>query len=310
VLLLALTSEDGRAEAGDAPIFRVGDVQRELLVLTGHREFSRSIPFRLPRQARQGADEWYTVHFNYRIVFSPTTGPGFVWVSASTNGRTAAQIKYTLRRNRERLVVRESSLDLVNGVVVRLLRGRRSDVQFRNYLQYEGVRGGLNELRFAVSTSGEARVAALHVRPNSGIFRTLRSPYPLKVQALVPKKPVQVGDRFRVELILSNRTGEQITGVEIRPSYDRDSFSLRGGKLRSVPRLVRPVRASFEFEARRRGVHQISFLVGSSRNRPTASIRLSVRQGFDVGVVEAALWALLFAPLATGLAYLAWPRGR
>jgi hypothetical protein len=168
------------------------------------------------------------IHLDYVLRVSRSSGPGFVWVSASTNGRTAAQIEYTLRKRRERLQIRESQLDLVNGGRRRLLRGRVAIVEFKNYLQYEGVRGGENTLRVAFKSVGMARVDQLEVLPTSSVFLTRRSPYPVKVHASMTTEQVAVGDRFSVELVLSNRTGERIRDVKVRPVYDQRIFKLHG----------------------------------------------------------------------------------
>jgi citrate lyase gamma subunit len=271
---------------------------------------TQSFQFRLPDGAIQGPEEWYTVHHNYILVLARDSGPGVVWVTASTNERTAAQIEYTVRRSRETLLVRESRVDLVNGAVTRVLRSRLSAVHFRNYLQYEGVRGGTNTIRFAVEASGRARVERLEVQPTSGVFRTSRSPYPLKIHPSMAKRPIQVGDTFAIELTLSRRTSERIADVKVRPVYDRGTFTLHGRPIRYRAQLDRPHQMLFEFKAREAGTHDLRFLVDSNRNRPSAVIRLLVgpRGSTSSGSIGGILWAVLFAPLAVGLGYLLWPR--
>jgi len=298
-------NEEARAQSGRA-VARVADLVGQPLVLKPGQT-ARSLKFRLPPNTEQGPERWYMIHLDYVLRVSRSSGPGFVWVSASTNGRTAAQIEYTLRKRRERLQIRESQLDLVNGGRRRLLRGRVAIVEFKNYLQYEGVRGGENTLRVAFKSVGMARVDQLEVLPTSGVFLTRRSPYPVKVHASMTTEQVAVGDRFSVELVLSNRTGERIRDVKVRPVYDQRIFKLHGRDVHRWSFLNRPRRVLFCFEALRAGTADLRFLVDSSRNRPSATIRLGVRPSTG-GSASGIVWALLFAPLAAGIGYLLWPR--
>jgi hypothetical protein len=100
---------------------------------------------------------------------------------ADTNGRTSAQIEYTVQRAEGAPRVRETSVDIVNGQLEKLFRGRTSEVRFRNYLQIAGVRGGENQLRLRLERSGRTRVERVEVFGDSGVFRTSRSPYPLRL---------------------------------------------------------------------------------------------------------------------------------
>jgi hypothetical protein len=254
--------------------------------------------YRLPAGATQGPDRWYTVRLNYRITFEPDTGPGFAWVMADTNKRTAAQVEYTLRRSPQGLRVRETSVDIVNGQLEKVFRGGTSRVRFRNYLQTAGVRAGENELRLRLEQSEGARVRRVEVSGDSGVFRSELSPYPLRIEPRLAADDVHPDAPFQLVAGLSNRTGESLRNVEVRPAFDPRSLELLSPPVRRYAALVEPVEAIFTFRPLRVGRHRIDLLGSSSRNQPSAALAVTVTPEPSSRALRIAVWGVALLPLA------------
>jgi hypothetical protein len=208
------------------------------------------------------------------------------------------------------LRVRETSVDIVNGQLEKVLRGRTSEVRFRNYLQIAGVRGGENELRFRLERSGRTRVQRVEVFGDSGVFRTGFSPYPLRIAPRLAGGEIHPDQTFQVVAGLSNRTGEPLRDVEVRPAFDRRSFELLSPRVRRFAAVVEPVEASFAFRPLRVGRHRIDLLASSSRNQPSAALAVTVTPQPASRALTIAVWAVALLPLALIGAWLARSRVR
>ena len=266
--------------------------------------------YQLPADTRQGPDGWYTVRLHYRVTFAADSGRGFAWVMADTNGRTSAQIEYTVRRVGAALRVRETSVDIVNGQLEKVLRGRTSEVRFRNYLQISGVRGGENELRLRLEQSGRTHVERVDVFGDSGVFRTLQSPYPLRIVPRVSARDIHPDKTFRVVAGLSNRTGELLRNVEVRPVFDRRAFELLSPEVRRYAAITKPVDAAFAFRPLRIGRHRIDILASSSRNQPSAALAVTVTPQPTSNALRVAVWGIALLPIALIGAWLGRSRLR
>ena len=53
-----------------------------------------AIKYILPANAAQGPESWYAIYLHFSIEFSDDSDNGTAYVSAATDGRTAAQIKF------------------------------------------------------------------------------------------------------------------------------------------------------------------------------------------------------------------------
>ena len=217
---------------------------------------------------------------------------------ADTNGRTSAQVEYTVRRVGAALRVRETSVDIVNGQLEKVFRGRTSEVRFRNYLQIAGVRGGENELRLRLEQSGRTRVERVEVFSDSGVFRTSSSPYPLRIVPRVSAGDIHPDKTFRVVAGLSNRTGEPLRDVSVEPVFDRRVFELLSPRVRRYAAITKPVEATFAFRPLRIGRHRIDILASSSRNQPSAALAVTVTPEPTSKALELAVWAVALLPLA------------
>lgn len=229
---------------------------------------------------------------------------------ADANGRTSAQVEYTVRRAGGAPRVRETSVDIVNGQLEKVFRGRTSEVRFRNYLQISGVRGGENQLRLRLERSGRTRVERVEVFGDSGVFRTRRSPYPLRLMPRLAAAEIHPDQTFRVIAGLSNRTGEPLRNVEVRPVFDRRAFELLPPEVQRYAAITKPVEAVFAFRALRVGRHRIDIIASSGRNQPSATLAVTVSPQPTSSALRIAAWGVALLPIALIGAWLARSRLR
>lgn len=288
----------------------LADLAAGPVVLPGGAAVKRAYSFRLPAGASQGPDVWYTVQLSYRITFAADSGAGFAWVLADTNGRTSAQIEYTVGRGAGGLRVRETSVDIVNGQREKRFRGRTSEVRFRNYLQRGGVRAGTNELTFRVEQEGAARVERVEVLPESGVYRTGSSPYPLRIVPGLAAGRIEPGSTFRLVAALDSRTGEVLRDVAVQPAWDRRTLELISPRVQRYAMLAKRVEAAFEFRALSAGKHRIDVLADSNRNRPSATMVVTVSEPPPGTALAVVVWSVALLPVALLVAWLARRRLR
>lgn len=305
---LAALAAPGAARSAERPVAVLADLAAGLVVLPGGAAVTRAYSFALPTGARQGPDVWYTIRLRYRITFAPDSGAGFAWVMADTNGRTSAQVEYTVGRDAAGLRVRETSVDIVNGQLEKRFRGRTSEVRFRNYLQRGGVRGGRNELTVRLEQGGAARVERVEVFPESGVYRTGSSPYPLRIAPRLVAGRIQPGSTFRLVVALDSRTGELLRDVTVQPAWDRRVFELVSPRVRRYATLAGRVEAVFEFRALTAGKHPIDILADSNRNHPSARVAVTVSEAPRGTALVVVVWSAALLPAALLVGWLA--RGR
>ena len=307
---LAALAAPAAARSADRPVAVLAGLAGGPVVLPGGAAVKRAYTFRLPAGASQGPDVWYTVRLRYRITFAADSGAGFAWVMADTNGRTSAQVEYTVGRDAGGLRVRETSVDIVNGQLEKRFRGRASEVRFRNYLQRGGVRGGGNELTFRLEQGGAARVARVEVLPESGVYRTGSSPYPLRIAPRLAAGRIEPESTFRLVVALDSRTGEVLRDVTVRPTWDPRALELVSPRVRRYGTLARRVEAVFEFKALTVGKHRIDVLADSNRNHPSAAVAVTVSEAPAGTALVVMVWSAALLPAALLVGWLARARIR
>lgn len=117
---------------------------------------------------------WYVVHLHLLAEFAQG-GLGDAYFTASTNGRTVAQLKFSLSGTAAGSGVIWSSVDLVNGRLEMQESSGVAQVSFSNYAQLEGIQAGVNELSFSFEPAG-LDAERLIVYSDSGIEVTPASP--------------------------------------------------------------------------------------------------------------------------------------
>jgi hypothetical protein len=228
--------------------------------------------FRLPADAAQGHGRWYVIRLRFALTLAADSRPGLVYVSAATNGRTAAQVKARARQGE----IEWSSVGLIDGRVEGRARGRRIDVDFRNYLQIAGVRPGVNVLTVTLERVGPIRVERLHVFADSGIERTQVAPAEIELRLGLPRGEVRVGDEFELGYRLRNAGDRPAHDVVIAVDFPRGGLALLGASQARFPQLVRTAAGSFRFRALTEGRFRVALAARSSANRPAALVEVPV----------------------------------
>ncbi len=192
--------------------------------ITFDRRFgTQATKYRLPAGARQGQKAWFTIKVDVRAHFREGTR-GTYLLSGSTNGRTAAQIKFTVTPRR---IITET-LGLISGRDRQVADGRVVHATLANYLQRAGVKGGSNELMFALEAIEGPAPQVIEVRPSSGVGVTTVPPDELRLGA--PAGPVvgEVGHEVKVPFRLERRGGRPDVPVTVQLETSSPELVARG----------------------------------------------------------------------------------
>ena len=268
-----------------------------------------SVLYRLPPHASQGPQSWYLIRLHFRLEFAPRTPAGIAYVSASTNGRAAAQIKFTVDRAPGRRQIRWSAVGIVHGSERGVTRKRAVELRYANYLQFGGVAPGENVLTFQLERLGPVQVERFRVFDDSGIELSPLSPASIELRPVLVPRAVRVGDEIEVGFRLRNNGERLATRLAVGVAADPRFLTLRGAPFRRLRPLAAGASAegSFRFVARRAGRTFVDFGARGSSNRPGARVAVRVepratlaRRVASYGRVTAgvALFALSAALLA------------
>jgi hypothetical protein len=206
----ALATLAGAAPAAGAPpVAKVWTLRslghRDQFFGATSRQFSyRDVEFTLPRGAHQGPNSWYLIRLHFRISISPDSGPGRIYIVASTNDRPAAMIRFDTTASRAGVRVRSSELGLVNGARSATGLPLVVESRFENFLEYKGVRAGKNTLTFKVEQYDGARIRSLRVFGDSGIEFSRLGPATLRLEPFLSRRALEVGSTFDVGFRVHN----------------------------------------------------------------------------------------------------------
>jgi len=222
---------------------------------TGLRPFvTQTFAYRLPSGARQGPGSWWRLRLHVRVRIDPRSAAGPVYVNASTNGRTCASIRFLVLRSHGRMEVVSDALGLVNGREITRGPTLARDIRFENFLQYRGVRPGLNELELEVQRTSPARIRDVVFVRDTGLVHTRVGPAAIRPSLFLPARTIHVGDSFDLRFRLVQTAGARLTTGSAAVDYDREFLRLRGpARLALHWRADRAAVGAFSFEARRAG---------------------------------------------------------
>jgi hypothetical protein len=231
----------------------------------------------LPVHAAQGHGWWYVLRLRVQVAVEQPTR-SIAYLSASTNGFTAAQIELATSRRAGRLVTSTSSLGLVRGLVRQTIRQKVFPLSFANYLQRRGVTGGRNTLTVRVDSPAAPRAVAVRVLAGTGIDRTATPPPSLSLRVSWPvRESPRVGKPFTIGWRLTDRSRLAALDVGVEPVFDARDFRTLGPKRAGFARLegsrhgrftllpLRPVRTTVFIRAE-----------SPNANSPAAAIRAVV----------------------------------
>lgn len=234
---------------------------------------SASVDFELPPGARQGPDTWYLIKLHLAITFVRPTG-GSAYVSALTNGRAAAQIKFTPAPGGS---IMSSSVSLLAGSVKRTSSARRIELTYRNYLQDRGVRPGRNRLTVLLERTGNLRVSELVILRDSGVQVSRLRPARLKLDPILPRGSVRVGDQFRVAFTLRNTGDRPARNVLIAARPSSSNIKVVGQAARRLPLLDGRASGAFRLRATRTGRYRLVLgAAADNANHPLVEIDVPV----------------------------------
>lgn len=249
------------------------------IVLTGQENTeSNTIKYILPLNATQGTNAWYLIHLNFSIEFNENSADGYAYVSAFTNNRSFALIKFEVKRNNNSLNITWSKRNLL-GIYRNSTSSPKMNVYFTNYLQYQGVSSGINTITFKLEQYGGVIVEKLEILPDSAVEFTPLSPPKLDLEVKPLKDSVQVGDSFIISFLLKNIGNHSAQNVTVQPIYQKEEFELIGEEFYNTPSLGNSLEGNFELKAIKSGEHEVVIVTKTESGilRPSASVLVPVK---------------------------------
>jgi hypothetical protein len=237
-----------------------------------------SASFRLPATARQGKGHWYVMHVHFRLTFAPDTGPGFVLLSANTNGWASYQVKFYPDIASGVLRVPWATLDLINGLQKRVATTPEIEFKSGNYMQTRGIRPGLTIWNFQLEQFGQAKVAALRIFKDSAIELTRIGYGRMGLAFKVAPAKVYAASNFAIRYTLRHTSGRVLRKVSLAPELvDCPGVRLLGPRVVRLARVTKAVSGAFRFRAEAPGRCRIFFWAHSNSHNPAKEVDVVVR---------------------------------
>jgi hypothetical protein len=252
--------------------------------------------FQLPRGSAQGPLRWYTIRL--RAVLGLARGNGECILSAATDGATAAQID--VQTHPRSAVV--SSLGWIQGRRKLLTRTRVVHIDFRNYLQVHGVRGGANPFTLTLDVLHGPCLKSIRLLRGSGIASTGARPDELRF--LVPREVLTAtkGRQLTIPYELSRRGGRPDRGAAVTLSIP-GRWRIDGPRSQRFRRLGDGRRGSFRVTPTTTGTSFVGLRAMRVYNEPNATIQVKVEPPRS-WLLTRGLPLLLSATLIVGAAAL------
>lgn len=266
--------------------------------LRRHRE-AVALGYRLPGNARQGPRLWYVLDLRIRAVF-PEEARGIYYVSGSTNGRTAAQIKFTVT---PRKVVTET-LGLVSGRRRTETTSRSADAYLENYLQDAGVQPRRNVLTLVLETLKGPPPTKVVVLPRSGLEHTKSHPDELSVVAPGNDVAVATGEAAEIPFRVDRRGGRPDVPVTVELQTS-PGLAVEAGVTRRYASVGSGRAGVFRVNPTRSGHYQATLSIRRQYNEPRTVVSIVAgepRRALNLGALGILGGLLGLAALAVGVA--------
>ena len=292
------------SEMAKSPVLiEAGDFALDRVFHTATATFPFAVP---PGTVPTDPDEsWFLLDLSYTIVFGASSASGFAWVSADTNGLTAAQAEYILTRAPDGLEIFESTVTLQDGQDERDLSGLVAHVDYVNYARDEGVVDGRNTFTIRVEHTDVVVIESVEVHDDSGVSQTTVSPDPFRLSATLGSGEIRVGDEFDVLLHAENVSSAELGNAVVEAIPTGEFVQLLDPGALELGSLQGSSEHTFRFKAHGSGPGQIAFLGTSARNEPNALVNFVVLPTTGRSARVLALIGLAAAsPLLLGLALL------
>ena len=230
-----------------------GDIQ---VPVQGEVRSSSPISYLLPDDAVQGHGSWYMLFLHFILELGQDSSDGRIYVAGKANDRAAAQVKFT--RSGHTGGTLWSTTELLSGGSSGFSLDNSLEVYYINYIPNDGVLPRLNELTFQLEQYDGAKVERLSILRDSGIIRTKLGPPKIQLGFQVPKRHLDPGDEFTIDVVLSN-AGWPAKEVELEASYPREALEMITPNSMLFPSLGERHKWPFTFRLLQTGRHVIQF---------------------------------------------------
>lgn len=215
------------------------------------------------------------------------SGPGRIYVVAATNGRTCASVRLTIEQRGGKLHVTSDELGLVAGRERRTGTTLSREIDFSNFLQYRGVRPGLNELTLEVDRAGAALAESVEILDDSGIERSTLGPAAVKLSLHLPDRDIRVGERFALQFELRNAGETVVPRATVQINLGRGLEALGPAQKAITWPPTAKATGEFSLRALEPGRLPLEVSAAAAGSLPVASLRVPVAAA-DSGVSR--LW--------------------
>jgi hypothetical protein len=178
-----------------------------------------SVRYRLPAGAVETQSRWYLFHLHYVVALRPDASAGEFNVAAATDGRYTASTIFTVRRRNGKLESTADDVGMVAGHVRRTSSALVREMRFDNFLAFGGVRPGLNELRFELTSNAVPMVRWVRILPDSAIVLTQRGPPAIGVELRAEGRRLRVGEASALEFVVRHLRGQPVAAAKISLGY-------------------------------------------------------------------------------------------
>jgi hypothetical protein len=219
------------------------------------------------------------VKLHYELVIAKDSGPGTIYLWASTNGRGAARIEFEVQRRNGGIRVKGNDLGMVTGSRQWTQRGLVREGTFENYLQYSGVKRGTNTLSFAYLVLGKARFERWRIFDDSGVVRVNSGPAKIELTPFITDRDIVTGERFsiRYEIRNTSRTPLPPGGRVSIVTPSNNALRVIGASSRHVEGIPGRAKAVGSFELKAKCAGSIPVTLESSSWGGSPSVRLAVK---------------------------------
>ena len=240
---------------------------------------TRSSSYALPAGAHQGRSNWYVIRLHMLLTFGGSTGRAYVTVAH--NGFVSALLEFDARKTATGRQVVRRSVSYIDGSSLQTVHGDTSEFRFRNYLQYKGVQGGVNELTIALEVHGSLTIESAKVFSDTGIEYSRKAPARIRLGVSLASGRLHLLRTGSLAVTVRNVGDRLFRNVSVSITVERPPRAMRilGSSRRVVGDLPPGVtrRRTFRVVPLRRGYVQISLSAGGSGgNQPTLMRTLPV----------------------------------
>jgi hypothetical protein len=169
-----------------------------------------------------------------------------------------------------------SQLGWIQGLKRTTTESRTLSLDFRNYLQVRGVRGGRNVFTITVDRSRGVCLRNLRIARGTGIETTTAHPQELKVLVPLQSLTATKGDVLTIPYAIARRGGWADRGAVVQLSLP-PKWRIVGAPTQKFVRIGRERRSTFKVIPQTEGQAVLKISVLRSYNQPDAPVAVQVR---------------------------------